>query len=207
VLGQIFFVVGLVRTGRRKALHPRGAVRPGLVTRRGGATGTGVAWIDEPGRDDVLVRLSRATGFPDLLPDVGGLALRVPGSADRPADLLLATAGTSRVGRFLVRPTRRRGHPYTSVMPYRSPAGPLLFAALPLEADGTRFELAWSGWRGRWSPFALLEVPSGWDGAPDTSVTFDPVLNPLPGLPSYAWAAQLRRFAYAGSRRSRGANF
>ena len=205
-LGTIFFVVGLVRTRRRKALHPRGGVRSGLVRRQGASTRTGVAWIDEPGRDQVWVRLSRATGFPDLLPDIGGLALRVPGSADRPGDLLLATAGTGPVGRFLVRPTRRRGHAYSSVMPYRSPIGPLLLAAFPLDTGGTRFELAWSGWRGRWSPFAVLEVPSGWDGAPDTSLTFDPVLNPLPGLPSYAWVAQLRRFAYAGSRRSRGAD-
>jgi hypothetical protein len=205
-LGGIFFLVGRARGRGRKALHPRGGVRPGLVHRRGCSTRTGVAWIDEPGTDRVLVRLSRATGFPDVLPDIGGLALRVPITADRPGDLLLATAGVGPVGRFLVRPTRRRGHLYSSVMPYRSPVGPLLLAAFPLGADGTQFELAWSGRRGGWSPFAVLEVPSGWDDAPDTSLTFDPVLNPLPGLPSYPWAAQLRRFPYAASRRSRGAD-
>ena len=48
------------------------------------------------------------------------------------------------------------------------------------------------------------KVTSGWGEAPDPPLTFEPVLNPVPGLPSYAWAAELRRFAYAGSRRARG---
>lgn len=204
-LGVVFFVVGMLRTRRGKALHPRGGVRQGLVHRQGCRTPTGVAWIDEPGTDRVLVRMSRATGFPAFLPDILGLALRVPGEAGREGDLLLATAGTGSVGRFVVRPTRRLGHPHSSVMPYRSPAGPLLLAAFPLAEDGSRFELVWSRLRGDWSPFAVLEVLSDWDDAPDPPLTFDPVLNQVPGLPSYPWAAQLRRFAYAGSRRARGA--
>jgi hypothetical protein len=204
LLGGVFFLVGMLRTRRRKALHPRGGVRPGLVRRQGSHAPTGVAWIDEPGADRVLVRLSRATGFPDFLPDIIGLALRVTDEAGREGDLLLATAGTGPVGRFVVRPTRRLGHVYSSVMPYRTAAGPLLLAAFPLAADGTRFELAWSSLRGGWSTFAVLEVESGWDEAPDPTLAFEPVLNPVPGLPSYAWAAQLRRFAYAGSRRARG---
>ena len=204
-LGVVFFLVGMLRTRRRKALHPRGGVRRGQVHRQGCRTPTGVAWIDEPGTDRVLVRMSRATGFPAFVPDILGLALRVTDGAGRDGDLLLATAGTGPVGRFVVRPTGRLGHPQSSVMPYRTPAGPLLLAALPLAADGTRFELAWSRLRGGWSPFAVLEVPSDWDDAPDPPLTFDPVLNHMPGLESYAWAAQLRRFAYAGSRRARGA--
>jgi hypothetical protein len=203
-LGVVFFVVGRLRTRRRKALHPRGGVRQGLIHRKGCRTTTGVAWIDEPGTDPVLVRLSRATGFPDFLPDVLGLALRVAGEADHGGDLLLASAGTGPVGRFVIRPTRRRGHPHSSVMPYRSPAGPLLLAAFPLAADGTRFELACAKLRGDWSPFAVLEVQPDWDDAPDTPLTFDPVLNQVPGLQTYGWTAQLRRFAYAGSRRARG---
>ena len=33
-----------------------------------------------------------------------------------------------------------------------------------------------------------------------------PTVNQLPSLQSYGWAAQLRRFAYAASRRARGAD-
>jgi hypothetical protein len=154
----------------------------------------------------VLVRLSRATGFPEFLPDIGGLALRVPSAGGGHGDLLLATTGAGSLGRFVVRPTRRVARPYGSVMPYRSPTGPLLLAAFPVAEDGTRFELACSALRGPWSRFAVLEVHPDWDDAPDTPLTFDPVLNQVPGLQSYGWAAQLRRFAYAASRRARGAD-
>lgn len=154
----------------------------------------------------MVVRLSRATGFPAFLPDIWGLALKVPHPGGGHGDLLLATTGTGPLGRFVVRPTRRLARPYGSVMPYRSATGALLLAAFPLAADGTRFELAWAALRGAWSPFAVLEVQLDWDDAPDTPVTFDPVLNHVPGLPSYGWAAQLRRFAYAASRRARGAD-
>jgi hypothetical protein len=48
-------------------------------------------------------------------------------------------------------------------------------------------------------------VRSDWDDALDAPLSFDPVLNQVSGLPSYRWAAQLRRFSYAASRRARGA--
>lgn len=202
-LSAVFFVGGKLRGRGRKALHPSGGVRPGVVHRNGGRARTGVAWIDDAGSDKVLVRLSRATGLPELLPDILGLAVRVPREDGGHGDLLLATTGTGPVGRFVVRPVRRPGQPYGSVMPYRSPTGPLVLAALPLAEDGSRFQLAWSRLRGPWSPFGVLEVSGEWDDAPDGPVTFEPVLMPVPGLPSYGWAAQLRRYAYAASRRAR----
>jgi hypothetical protein len=204
-LGGVFAVVGALRTRRRKALHPQGGVRQGLVVRQGCGARTGVAWIDEPGGDRVVLRLSRATGLPKFLPDVFGLALRVPCEGGGHGDLLLATTGTGAVGRFILRPTRRPGMPYGSLFPYRAPTGPLLLAAFPLSGDGTRFELACSALRGAWSRFGVLEVRSDWDDALDAPLSFDPVLNQVSGLPSYRWAAQLRRFSYATSRRARGA--
>jgi hypothetical protein len=147
-LGGVFAVMGALRTRRRKALHPQGGVRQGLVVRQGCGARTGVAWIDEPGGDRVVLRLSRATGLPKFLPDVFGLALRVPCEGGGHGDLLLATTGTGAVGRFILRPTRRPGRPYGSLFPYRAPTGPLLLAAFPLSDDGTRFELACSALRG-----------------------------------------------------------
>jgi hypothetical protein len=204
-LGVVFYLGGMLRTRHRKALHPQGGVRSGVVERHGCRARTGVPWIDEPGNDQVMVRLSRATGLPEALPDVLGLALRVPREDGGHGDLLLSTTGTSALGRFVIRPTRHPARPYGSLMPYRSPLGPLLVAAFPLAADGTRFALACSGLRGTWLPFGVLEVRSNWDDAPDAPLTFDPVIHQLPGLQSYGWVAQLRRFSYAGSRRARGA--
>jgi hypothetical protein len=203
-LGGVFYLVGALRTRRRKALHPSGGVRSGMVLRQGCGARTGVAWIDKPGSDRVLLRLSRATGLPKVLPDILGLAMRVPREGGGHGDLLLATTGIGAVSRFLVRPTRRPGRPYGSLMPYRTPTGPLLLAAFPLAEDGTRFELACSRLRGPWARFGVLEVGLDWGDAPDAPLSFDPVLNEVRGLHSYSWAAQLRRFAYAASRRARG---
>jgi hypothetical protein len=203
-LGGVFYLVGALRTRRKKALHPRGSVRSGVIRRQGSAARTGVPWIDESGEDRVQLRLSRATGLPTSLPDVLGLALRVPYLGGH-GDLLLATTGAGAVSRFLLRPTRRPGSWYGSLLAFRTPAGPLQLAAVPLAEDGTRFELAWSRLTGSWTRFGALEVRFEWDDASDAPLSFDPVLNEIPGLHSYRWAAQLRRYAYAGSRRARGA--
>lgn len=203
-LGGVFYAAGALRTRRRKALHPHGGVRQGMVVRQGLGASTGVPWIDEPGGDRVLLRLSRATGLPEFLPDILGLAVRISYEGGGHGDLLLATTGTGVVSRFILRPARRPGRPYSSLFPYRSPRGPLLLAVFPLTDDGTRFELACATLRGAWSRFGVLEVRSDWDDALDAPLSFDPVLNEVTGLHSYSWAAQLRRFSYAASRRARG---
>src|SRR5690242_4081043 len=68
--------VGAARK-RVKPLHPEGTVRRATVTRLGGRIPSGVPWLDEAGRDDAVVRLSRAIGLPGALPDVQGLAIRL----------------------------------------------------------------------------------------------------------------------------------
>jgi hypothetical protein len=76
-----------------KPLHPRGEVVRGRVFRRGARPGTGVAWLDTAGEDDVLVRRSRAIGLPGAAPDIHGLAVRVPRPDGGYGDLLFATTG------------------------------------------------------------------------------------------------------------------
>src|SRR3954451_10255298 len=61
-----------------KPLHPVGAVSRGTLHRYGLTPSVGVKWLDEPGQDKVLVRFSRALGLPGPLPDVLGLAVRIP---------------------------------------------------------------------------------------------------------------------------------
>src|SRR4051794_35292637 len=112
---------GAVAALRRacKPLHPRGEILPGRIYRRGWdatTSTTGVAWLDEPGEDDVDVRRSRAIGLPGWLPDVQGLAVRVR-SQDGEADLLFATTGMGRVSRFVLSPTRRaQRRPMTTLL-------------------------------------------------------------------------------------------
>jgi hypothetical protein len=190
---------------RVKPLHPEGSLRRATITRTGGPVRCGVPWIDGTGQDEALVRVSRAIGLPEWLPDIHGLALRVAPDGT-PADLLLASTGLGRLSRFVLtaarRPTRR---PLTSLLPYRSPRGPLLVAAVPdseRTAELHGFDLCWAGPIGPWHRFGRLEL--GDPRGDDLSVSFDPVLNQLPGLSQYGWVSRLREPAYGTARERSG---
>jgi hypothetical protein len=201
-LGGGFLLLGKARG--RKALHPRGEVLQGLIARHGAVGRTGVPWLDEAGTDHVAVRLSRSLGSPAPRPDILGLALRIPTQSGQFGDVLLATTGTGPLGRYVLVPTRRHGlRAYTSLFPYRTLAGPLLLAAIPTAGSPRQYELAYARPTGRWLPFGTLEVTQTSFRGHDLDLSFDPVLNVVPGLETYDWAAQLRRFSYAASRRAR----
>lgn len=182
-----------------KPLHPDGVVLVGRLDRQGSTTPTGVAWLDEPGHDEVVVRLSRAVGLPRSLPDIHGLAVRVP-SAQGPGDLLLASTGWGRLGRFVLTFGRRpSSRPLTSLLPYRTDAGAVLIGARSV-GNGT-YELAWAPYDGDWVVFATLVVTER--EAADQEVSFDAVLNQIPGLTQYPTVVRLREPAYGRARRSR----
>lgn len=194
--------------GSRKPLHPVGDVVTGRLVRSGGHQSSGVPWLDQPGTDEVLVRFSRAIGLPHPLPDIFGIAIRVP-DGDRPADLLLATTGLGRLTRLLLTPaTHPRARPFTTLLPYRGPQGPIFIAARPLadldgkDSESPAYELLWSSGLGGWVGFARLEV-AGTSG-PDPTISFDPVRNPLPGLGFYGWVRRLREPAYRAARDASG---
>lgn len=180
-----------------KPLHPRGSVVEGILRRHAAERPSGVAWLDETGDDEVIVRLSRAVGLPSWLPDIHGLAMRLSGDGGR-ADLLLASTGLGRATRFLLTASRdHTARPLTSLLPYRGPNGPLLIGAV---ASGeSRFELLWAEPTKDWVSFATLELAA--TSAPDGPVSFDPVLNCLPGLDNYGWVQQLREPSYRTARR------
>ena len=111
-----------------KPMHPRGAVFD-AVLERSGAPVPGVPWLATAGTDAVVARLSRGAGLPDPLPDLLGLAIRIP-AQDGPVDLLLTTTGRGRLTRLVPMVRRDAATFYSSIMGYRSPAGPVRFAAL-----------------------------------------------------------------------------
>lgn len=213
VLGTLTRAVTAVRGAR--PLHPDGATLRATVVRRGSARATGARWLDEPGVDRGIARLSRSVGLPVPLPDVQGLALRLDG-ADGPSDLLLSTTGLGRVSRFLLTPHRApSGGAYGSLLPYRTPSGPVLLVAAPphralptdldalareLAADPWRLRLGFASPRGRWHEFGELVVEGPAQATVDSVLRFDAVLHPLPGLPLEPWAAHLREPSYAAAR-------
>jgi hypothetical protein len=182
-----------------KPLHPEGEVFSGTIARRGSPTPTGVAWLDQPGTDDVDVRLSRAVGLPDRLPDIHGLALRVH-APDGPADLLFATTGTGRLTRYLLTASRdARRRPMTTLLPYRTPTGAVLLRADSTDPD--LFELSWARPSSRWTGFATLHLGQRRDDG--ARMSFDPLLRQLPGLDQYPAVVRLREPAYRRARRTR----
>jgi hypothetical protein len=200
VLGAGARGLGAVRPAR-KPLHPAGRVVTGRLRRRGLEQPLGVTFLDEPGDQEVLVRESRAVGLPAPLPDIHGLAVRVTNSDGSPGDLLLATTGWGRLTRFVLAPSRSAyGRPMTTLLPYRTAAGPVLLGAR--SPSPGLVELACAVGGGAWRPFAELVVSQ--EDAPDAQISFDPVLHQVTGLEQYPAVLRLREPAYRSARSSRG---
>lgn len=198
VLAEVVRGIAAVRPAA-KPLHPRGVVVAGRVERLGSPVPTGSPWLDEPGFDHVLVRRSRAVGLPAPLPDIHGLAVRVPVSGDA-GDLLLAGTGHGPVTRHLLRPGVSGRGWLTTLLPYRTPSGLVVLGARWTTAETA--DLCWSAAGHRtWHVFGRLWVA---DADVDAPVDFDPVLQLLPGLALDEWVGRLREPAYALARRRRG---
>lgn len=190
-----------------KPLHPAGTVVLGTLTRTESAD-SGVAWLDSIGTDEVLVRLSRAVGLPGTLPDIYGLALRIPAGGGH-SDVLLASTGLGRLTRYLLTAGRDiTARPLTTLIPYQTSRGPLMIAADPVTGEpgdgstGLRFELLWSVGFGPWVSFAELVIPS--TSGPDPDISFDAVAHPPPGLRIYPWVRRVREPAYLAARETSG---
>jgi hypothetical protein len=202
--GQILRAVTRLVAARpaAKPLHPRGGTVLGTLHRFGAGDGTGAEWLDLPGDDRVLVRQSRAVGLTASAPDVHGLAVRVPTGDAGYGDLLFASTGLGRLTRFVLTCARSPyTRPMTTLLPYRTPAGPVLLSAV--FRDETTALLSWAVGVGAWHPFAELRLDVDPADEPDTPLSFDPVSSTLPGLATYDWVRRLRAPAYAAARRSR----
>lgn len=202
-------------------MHPRGAVFHAVLERQGGVDPWGVPWLDARATDPALARLSRGAGLPAPLPDLLGIAIRLPGDAQggdprdgAPIDLLLSTTGRGPLTRLVPVPRRDAAAVYSSIMAYRSDAGSLRLAALPEDDDvpsdpqplasavsrsGLRFTLAACRGLGPWRPFARLTLREPLPGL-DPEVRFDAVQNPPPGLVPDGPMARFRAPAYSRAR-------
>ncbi|WP_122816455.1 hypothetical protein [Nocardioides pantholopis] len=192
-------------TPSAKPLHPDGTLRHAVLHRHGLDPALGVAWLDEAGVDEVVVRESRAVGLPDALPDIQGLAIRIP-VGDGHGDLLLASTGLGRVTRFLLTPSRTTyGRPMTTLLPYRTVAGAVLIAARAVGPETVELSCA-VGERapaGDWRHFADLRIAGPVADGDGERLSFDPVRNRLPGLGQYRWVERLREPGYQQARADR----
>ncbi len=192
---------GVARLRAAKSIHPRGAV-VGAMIERLDHRATGIEWVDEKAPAHVIVRISRSVGLPRPLPDVLGMAVRVPLDPDGFGDLLLSTGAKAPYARHAPVPRRDPGSAtFTSLVPFRTPVGLRMIAALSV--DPTTYLLVVATPRGAWSPFArlLLDAPAA--EVPDEEIDFDPVAHPLPGLTLHDRFSRLRQPSYAASRSGR----
>lgn len=183
-----------------KPLHPQGRLRQACLYRSGAEPMIGVEFLDASAIDEVVVRESRAIGLPRALPDIHGLAVRVPNPDGTYGDLLFASTGRGRLTRFVLTASRSTyGRPMTTLLPYRTAAGPVVLSARAIGPE--TIELSCSVGDGPWRRFADLRL-SDLD-ADVEDISFDPVQNRLPGLEQYGWVEQLREPSYAVARADR----
>lgn len=211
---QTFALAARLRGGR--PLHPEGLVFDAVLNLHGTSRYWGVPFLDEAGELRGEVRLSRAVGLPPALPDLLGLALRWPQPAagdGATAELLLATTGSSLLGRRLLRPATRWSPAfYGSLLPYRAGDRRVLLGAVaqgaqPVPADLAAladavderplpFHLVVATEFGPWERFGELRLlgPARGD---DREERFNPARHPVRGLPPAGLLQQVRGPTYA----------
>lgn len=204
------------RLRRARAFHPHGVAFRATVE----VDGEGLPPALSPGSHPAVVRFSRGIGLRRRLPDIHGVALRIP-DAHGPGqhqDLLLATVASPGLGRFLPWLTGDlTGGFYSVVAPYATPAGRRL-VGLRVQAPG-RYELPTAEdmvWTGRcrlelctthrleaWTPVATVALHADRLSPEDEGeLGFDP-WNTAEGFQPVGWVNRLRRPAYAASRAGR----
>jgi hypothetical protein len=204
----------------RRLFHPNGVLAEGILVR--------VA----PPNDglpmqscDVIGRVSKGVGLPGTLPDVAGLAWRIPPPQDLrscvPWDVLLASTVAN--SRIILAPTRSWSNTtFSSLMPLRfggdlwwvrarlvtaidEPGLSLDAIKNQIESGEIDFDIEQAHGMGGFEPLARLTLRH-----PDPSnddIAFDPVLHSDEDVQlAPGWLANVRRAAYRRSREARDAD-
>ena len=134
-----------------RVFHPHGVARSCRLHVTGGL-GWGARVLDEPAVHDGVARLSRGAGLPEPLPDIEGVALRLPGQGvgGAPLDLLVNSAWRYAFVPSVLSPT------WSAVLPHRTGTGRLVLVGARPTADG--FALLAAPPLGAWQQWGRLEL-------------------------------------------------
>ena len=175
---------------------------------------------------DILGRVSKAIGLRGALPDIAGLAWRIPPTPDlrscSPWDVLLASTLGSSAGRLILKPVSSwSGVTFSSLMPLRfkgvlwwvrarlvsdigTPGLSLDAIRDQIDSSGIEFDIEQAAVTGGFLPLAHLTLrhldPSSDDIAFDPTMHSDPEVSLTP-----RWLNDFRRAAYRRSREGRDA--
>jgi hypothetical protein len=178
-----------------RVFHPYGTTRVATVTTTGGG-GWGAELLDRPAVRTGLVRLSRGTGLPEPLPDVEGLALRLPGLGvdGAPLDLLINSAWRFAFVPSVLSPT------WSAVLPHRTGSGRRVLLGARPQAGG--FLLLAAPLLGPWQPWGRLELGAQLGGE---DLRFLPIIG-APDLQPVELFRTLRAWSYEASQSGRAAS-
>lgn len=206
---------------QRRIFHPLGVLASGHIER-----------VAPPDRGlpvesgEIVGRVSKAVGVPGGLPDLIGLAWRMPTQALNAAPwdvLMVSTGGPGVLARFGLLPTTSwTGTTLSTLMPLRyrdgwwwlkaqlrtDVAGGLSLDALcdEIEAGELVFDIQQAHGIKRFEPLAKLTLTTAIPTDEDHDVSFDPTRNTLPGIAlGPQWLTALRERAYLRSRHGRAA--
>ena len=224
--GAFWGAVSRLRGGMR-SLHPIGdgysaqIVVPEAASRPIGSTG--VDLFDMSGRREAIVRFSRGAGLPEPLPDILGIAVRVPDAHGPGAhqDFLLVTSSAAPVAHHALLPARSFfDRTFSSILAYSMGGSLRLVGARGLSAvphggdaglggvaiaaarGSLAYDLSLAAPFGRFSPVARLEVGDRLPSDVSERLTFN-VWNTGGGIAPAGPFQGVRLPAYEGSQRGR----
>src|SRR3954452_1022544 len=210
-----FGVLSAVR--RRRIFHPIGVAFEGRLH----VDGPGSLLRDVPlfsgGDHRAIVRFSRGIGLPESVPDILGIAVKLPDAhgAGEDQDILMVTSGSGAVARHLLVPAGSFGdRPYSTLLMYQAGGERVMFGLEPgagvredrptladLEGVGDghlRFTFSVATTTGPWEPVGELRVTRRLGKAESEELRFNP-WNTGGGLEPTGPLNALRDAAYRGS--------
>jgi hypothetical protein len=211
----------LSRIRRKRIFHPYGVGFAGRLTPRAERLAGAPALATE---SEVVIRLSRALGLPEWLPDPCGLGLRIPDAygRGRHQDFLMVSSAAVPLGRHAILPARGfLDRPYSTVLPYRFRERLIVVGASAREADrpGPKlaelhdrefadldFDLAIASMGGKWQPVARLSLGPRLAGGETERLALDPT-NTGGGLELAGFLNELRGPSYRRSQEGRDASY
>ena len=211
---------GLSRARRAKSAHPRGAVYEATVRVDGGAhVPSRAALLATPAEHPAVVRFSRSFGLPRRLPDLLGIALRLPnvhGDGLHQDFLMVSSIDAPVLHHLFVPVLDPQRAPYSSSLPYRAGSERFIVGVQPV-ADSPRpsgrsidekldraaatgllrFDLSIASLAGRFRPVGQVRVVRRLPDAAN-GIRFNP-WNTGGGLEPAGALNRLRAYAYPAS--------